>query len=236
MVKRHMPSPFGHALAGAALAWAADLVPGRRAWRTAPPDASWGRRAGGALTLACAVLAAVPDADLLFRMHRTWSHSLGAVILVTILATAVTGWVTRAPAWRVGMMCGGAYATHLLLDWLAVDDYPPAGIQMWWPFSRQWVISGLGLFKQTERYPLFSMRTWHIDVIAVAWEAAILLPLVVLLWLVRVKALARFATELPGRNHSPQQGTGPVLRVAEAGVENIENRQAHIQTDQIGER
>ena len=53
---RPMPSSVGHALAGAAAAWFADLVPGDRDWRTAPPTASWYRRAGNGLTLLCALL------------------------------------------------------------------------------------------------------------------------------------------------------------------------------------
>ena len=53
-----MPSPLGHALGGIAASWAADLLPGPRAWRTAGRDASFYRRAGGALTLICAGLAA----------------------------------------------------------------------------------------------------------------------------------------------------------------------------------
>ena len=92
-----MPTSIGHALAGAAAAWSVDLVPGRRAWRTAPPTASWYRRAGNGLTLVCAALAAVPDADLLFRLHRTFSHSIGAVVLVGILAAAI-GVLTNRPA------------------------------------------------------------------------------------------------------------------------------------------
>ena len=50
-----MPSPFGHSLAGLAVAWAADLLPGERAWRVAPATASWYRRAGNGLTVTCAV-------------------------------------------------------------------------------------------------------------------------------------------------------------------------------------
>ena len=53
-----MASPIGHALAGVAVAWGVDLLPGNRAWRIAPPSASGYERAGKGLTLACAVLAA----------------------------------------------------------------------------------------------------------------------------------------------------------------------------------
>src|SRR5439155_8933895 len=85
-----MPSPIGHALAGVAAAWAADLVPGNRAWRTAGRSASWYERAGNGLTLTCAALAVAPDIDLFFsRFHRTATHSFIAVSLVAVVAAAV---------------------------------------------------------------------------------------------------------------------------------------------------
>src|SRR5437773_8739766 len=100
-----MPSTVGHALAGVAAAWAVDAVPGRRAWRAAPPHASWFRKAGGGLTLLCAAIAAAPDLDLLFHLHRTYSHSIGAVLLAALVAAAIAASRHR-PAVRVAAMCG----------------------------------------------------------------------------------------------------------------------------------
>src|SRR5689334_5388914 len=167
-----MPSPIGHSLAGLAVAWTADLVPGDRAWRTAPPTASWYRRAGNGLTLACAILAAIPDADLLLRLHRTFSHSIGAVI-VTGVAAALVAARLRLPIARVALMCAGAYGTHLVLDWLAVDRLPPYGLQALWPFSSAWLISGWDLFPQTERRRIFSAASMRINIAALAQELAI---------------------------------------------------------------
>src|SRR5262245_11267105 len=161
-----MPTPIGHAMAGVAAAWIADLVPGDRAWRTAPTSASWYERAGNGLTVACAILAAAPDIDLVWlpwypRQHRTVTHSIAAVIVVGRAGlivqkvsdtsdtsgerAATAKGVRRVRHLRVAMMCAAAYATHLLLDWLGVDNYPPRGIQAWWPFSDAWLISDLDL-------------------------------------------------------------------------------------------
>src|SRR5437660_717777 len=101
-----MPSSVGHALAGATAAWCADLMPGDRGWRTAPAAASWYRRAGNGLTLLCAGVAAAPDLDLLYGPHRTFTHSVGAVLLVGILAAVIAVRVHR-PAIRVALMCAG---------------------------------------------------------------------------------------------------------------------------------
>jgi inner membrane protein len=155
----------------------------------------------------------LPDLDLATPAHRSFSHSIGAVILVTIIAAAVTGWVTRRTGYRtssglsiarVAAMCGLAYATHVLLDWLAVDTRTPFGLQALWPFSKEYYLSGANLFPRTERRALLSAPTFRTNLIAFVWELALMLPIVVLLWRVRVKALAGFASEVPGRNHAAQ--------------------------------
>jgi membrane-bound metal-dependent hydrolase YbcI (DUF457 family) len=209
-----MPTPFGHALAGIAAAWAVDLVPGRRGYEAASRAASVYERAGGILTPICAGLAAVPDADLIFGGHRTATHSIIAAVVVAIVAGGVTAWVTRGDgphttrstnatsAGRVALMCGAAYATHLLLDWLQIDRNPPSGIQLLWPFSGEWFISGADLFPRTERNDVLSAGALRTNLSAIVFEAALLLPIVVALWSVRVKALARFAAKLSRGDHA----------------------------------
>jgi membrane-bound metal-dependent hydrolase YbcI (DUF457 family) len=201
-----MPTPIGHALAGVAAAWIADLVPGDRVWRTAPASASWYERAGGALTLGCACLAILPDIDLVWlpwypRQHRTVTHGIGAVMLVGLFAAAMAINKHR-PVARVALMCAAAYATHLLLDWLGVDDYPPRGIRLLWPFSDAWFISDLDVFRQTARRQLATATVIRLNLLAIARETAILLPILVALWLVRVKALAGLPTELARSDHA----------------------------------
>src|SRR5262245_45055370 len=213
-----MPTPIGHAMAGVAAAWIADLVPGDRAWRTAPPSASWYERAGNGLTLACAILAVSPDIDLLYlpfnsQMHRTVTHSIGAVILVGSFAavlrkvsdtsdTQIFDGVRRVRHLRFALMCAAAYATHLLLDWLGVDNNPPYGVQALWPFSDAWFISDLEVFRQTARRQLTTPSVIRLNLLAIAQETAILLPILMALWLVRVKALARLPTELARSHHA----------------------------------
>ena len=214
-----MSSPIGHALAGIALAWGADLVPGIRSWRTAPSSASWYERAGAGLTLTCAVLAAAPDLDLFFgRFHRTMTHSLISVAVVAVVAGAaglVAGRVrpprlargargARGAMTRIVIMCAGAWATHLLLDWLTADRSTPRGIQLLWPFDGRWFISGWDIFPGSERRQLFSAATMRRNVAAIAQDVAILAPIVVALWLVRVKTLAGLASQLT-RGHHPSQ-------------------------------
>jgi membrane-bound metal-dependent hydrolase YbcI (DUF457 family) len=249
MIKKHMPSPVGHALAGVAAAWAVDLLPGRRVWRTAAPKAparhvlfgaffgayfgafssAFLIGAGGALTLVAAALGMAPDLDLFLAQHRAITHSVGAVAAIFIVAGVVTGQVTRKVqrskvkgqrkfkvesrpeggkfsierVLRVAMICAAAYGSHLLLDWLAIDRRTPYGLQVWWPFSDGWYVSGLDFFPQTERRNLLSLATLLINAKAMSYETAVMLPVLGLLWLVRVKTVTRLSTEAARRHHAP---------------------------------
>ena len=165
-----MPSPIGHLLAGAAIAW---LGPGRS--RPAARPQPFPHRLAG-LTLVCAVLAALPDLDLLYQpLHRTASHSLLSAAVLTIVAAAVTGWVTpSAGALRVGLLCGAAWGSHLLLDWLGTDTNVPRGIQLLWPFSERWFISGWDLFPPTERRDPLSAATMARNIRTAVYEIALM--------------------------------------------------------------
>ena len=199
----HMPSPIGHALAGVLTAWIADVIPGQRAWRSPPPTASWLDRAGDGLTIACAALAAAPDIDLLFAGHRTVTHSLGAVMLVGVVVGLMAARSGR-PALRIALMCAAAYASHLLLDWMAVDQTFPLGLQALWPLSHGWYISGWNLFGQTERRRIFTRAVMKLNAVTIAQELAILAPFLAAAWLIRVKTLARLTTEVPCRDQAAQ--------------------------------
>jgi len=198
-----MPSPIGHALAGVLTAWIVDVIPGQRAWRAPAPTASWLDRAGDGLTIACAALAAAPDIDLLFAGHRTVTHSLGAVMLVGVVVGLMAARSGR-PALRIALMCAAAYASHLLLDWMAVDQTFPQGLQALWPLSHRWYISGWNLFGPTERRRIFTRAVMKLNAVTIAQELAILAPFLAAAWLIRVKTLARLATEVPCRDQAPQ--------------------------------
>jgi LexA-binding, inner membrane-associated putative hydrolase len=192
-----MPSPIGHALAGAAIAFGSAPAMGIRS----PSNESDARRLR-ILTLVAAALAALPDIDLAAPYtHRTITHSLVATAVMTIIAAVVTGQVTKRFVWRTTMICAAAYASHLLLDWLAVDDVPPRGLQILWPFSDRWFISDWDLFRGTARREIFSAASMRANVLAVAQEIATLGPIAALAWLVGVKASTRLSPEVSGRHH-----------------------------------
>ena len=197
-----MPSPIGHILAGATIAWVSDSGAHVRTPSSTPGTGARLRN----LTLVCAGLAAAADLDLLLPgTHRTVTHSVTAVAAVAIVAMAVTGKVTLSPGrWRVVLACTAAYASHLLLDWLGADPTPPYGLQLLWPFSDRWFISNLDLFRGTARIRLFSPASLRINALAILQEVAILGPIALAAWSIRVKAAAGLATQLPGRHQAPE--------------------------------
>lgn len=145
-----MPSPLGHTLAGLAVGIATDpkTAAGRRPFRAYLTS----------YAILCAFLAAAPDLDLLlhrriiWNFHRTATHSLFAVAAVFIVTALVTGEVTRRPRrWINATTFALAWASHLLMDWLGADPSRPAGLQLLWPFSDAYFISGFDYFPATER-------------------------------------------------------------------------------------
>jgi membrane-bound metal-dependent hydrolase YbcI (DUF457 family) len=155
------------------------------------------------LTLICAAVAAAPDLDLLLRTHRTYTHSIGATLCVGLFAAAMAAYA-QLPVARVALVCATAHASHILLDWLAADRTLPYGIEALWPLSQQFYISGLDLFRQTERRHFFTGAAIRANTLAVAQELLILGPLAWAVWLVRIKALAGLATEVSSRDHATQ--------------------------------
>ena len=160
---QQMPSPVGHVLAGIAVG------------SLAARDRGWG------LPLTCALAAAVPDIDFLLPIaHRGPTHSL----IAGLVAFVVTLAIVRAPAWGlrprpVAAVIACAVLSHVLLDWLGEDSSTPRGLMAFWPFSREYYISGLDLFDAVDRR-YWRQGFWRHNLIAVAKEVAILLPLALL--------------------------------------------------------
>ena len=151
-----MPSPLGHALGAMAAGWA--IAP----------------RLGSGVAVAGMTYAAIgvaPDLDLLAGSHSTYTHSIGAVGLVFLVALAVT----RRP--QVASALAAAWTSHLLLDWLGNDTSPPIGIMALWPFSREHYQSSYYVFDAiSRRYWLTEQFVWS-NLRAAVKEVLILGPI-----------------------------------------------------------
>jgi membrane-bound metal-dependent hydrolase YbcI (DUF457 family) len=123
-----MSSPLGHLIAGAAAGTALGGGPPPRLGRT---------------LAASAVLGLAPDLDYALvlagfdraAVHRTFSHSLSAVLLGALLAAGVAAaWLGLGRA-RTALVAAAALGSHLLLDLLSPDSRPPDGLALLYPFS-----------------------------------------------------------------------------------------------------
>ncbi|MBA2603817.1 MAG: metal-dependent hydrolase [Acidobacteria bacterium] len=170
-----MPSPLGHALAGAAAGWA--IAPSASVSLDRERSRMW--RQGALFALA----GMLPDLDLLlFTVHRGPTHSIAAAAIIGL----VVGTASRR--WRAGLAAGAAYGTHVLLDWLGTDTAPPIGLMVLWPVTDNYFQSDAHLFQAISRR-YWQHHFWDHNLRAVGWELVMLVPpAAVALW-VRLRRL-----------------------------------------------
>jgi inner membrane protein len=126
------------------------------------------------------------DWDLLGRLidghnhHHGPTHSLGFAVAVGL---GVWSW-GRLRQWtraaRAGLLAGLAWLSHGLVDYVSCDTSLPFGPMLLWPLSQRHWIAPFPIFLETSR-----ALTWAAvrqNVLAMAWETALLLPILVILW------------------------------------------------------
>lgn len=187
MMIRFMPSPIGHVLAGLAVGWVSEPARAGTAAAARRPGWPWVTR----LALGCAALAALPDADLLIpAAHRTATHSLTATFMILIVSVGVTRQVTGRADWRVAAALAFAQVTHVALDWLGADPFPPAGIQAFWPLDDRFFIAPVTLFPGVERN--FSKpEVISANLYAALVECLVMGPVAWVAWAARTRRVCR---------------------------------------------
>ncbi len=164
-----MPTPVGHALGGLAAAFLANSA-ARHPRLTVP------------VLWSAAALAVVPDLDILTGSHRTYSHSLGAVALVGVVAWMVLR-RRHADAPALAIALAAAYGSHLVFDLMGKDTRDPTGLTVLWPLSSAYYMTGWNIFGEVSR------RYWLPDEFvlgnfrAMAWELIVLAPLFLAAWI-----------------------------------------------------
>jgi len=164
-----MPSPIGHAAAGLIVALAGEKKQQTFSW---------------VFIAICIFLAASPDLDWLIPdFHRGPTHGIGFSILVTLVASGVTERASGKANWRIALICGLAYSSHIFMDWLGEEPEVSAGVAALWPFSGRMFIAGLNVFHSTQRVDAFVSPQFEHNLMTLAREILILAPiLLVLLW------------------------------------------------------
>lgn len=140
-----MALPIAHAAAGYLVHRVGRGVPGGR--RQGP---DW-RRAVVFMTIGN-----LPDFDFLIgfvlgrpgMLHRGASHTVLAAVIFGLLAGAFVHWFRRERFAPSALLFGAAYLSHLALDFLTIDTRPPAGGQFLWPFSSEYFIAPVTIFRE----------------------------------------------------------------------------------------
>jgi inner membrane protein len=191
-----VPSPLGHVIAGVAAGW---LVAGAPR-QPSLDDPAWRHAA------LFGALGALPDVDLLVGAHSGPTHSIGAAAIVGVVAALVQlartrphkhpgtlapshpGTLSTLAPWHpgtLGVACALSFASHILLDWLSRDTTAPIGIMALWPFSHAYYESDLHVFMAISRRYYQGWTFVRHNVLAVAREIAILLPVLALVVVMR---------------------------------------------------
>jgi hypothetical protein len=125
--------------------------------------------------------AVAPDLDLLFRFvdgrnhHNNETHSLGAALLAGFLAAVLLPRLRYLRPFALAAVTAVAWGSHVLLDYLNRDTNPPIGIMAFWPWSRAYFKIPWPIFLDIGR-TLEWATVWN-NLVAAAWEACVLLPL-----------------------------------------------------------
>ena len=150
----------------------------------------------------CIFSGIAPDLDLLVgwalgdinAYHHLGSHSVVAALLYGLLVYVFARTITKDHGQAKGWAVSGTlmYTSHVLLDYLAADSSPPFGLQLLWPFSREFFISPVSVFMKfmhdtqgADMWGLISGMFVVHNFYAVVLETVLLLPLLLLAIVVR---------------------------------------------------
>ena len=152
-----MPSPVGHALAGIAAGY---LLGGGAVDTPTTRSSPW--LTGHKLlfnqrVFVFGLLGVLPDIDFLFGVHSTYTHSVGAIVVVGL----VSGFVGRHLGSHPYLAAGAAYGSHVALDWLGSDTVNPLGVMALWPLSSDFYLSDRHWFMAVCREYWLAECWWH---------------------------------------------------------------------------
>ena len=93
----------------------------------------------------------------MFGVHSTYTHSVGAIVVVGV----VGGVPGRQAGWRAHIAAAAAYGSHVVLDWLGSDAVAPLGVMALWPLSSEFFLSDRYWFMSVCREYWVLDCWWH---------------------------------------------------------------------------
>jgi membrane-bound metal-dependent hydrolase YbcI (DUF457 family) len=99
-------------------------------------------------------LGSLPDLDFLVgfvfgrpgMFHRGVSHTVLAAVVFGVAVGMVQHWRGRERFWSATVAFGGAYLSHLVVDFFTIDHRPPLGGQFLWPLSAEYFMAPVSVF------------------------------------------------------------------------------------------
>ncbi len=182
-----MPSPLAHSLIGVSIGVAA-RAPRGTSWSQL---AKWFYRCRGFLFL-CVLLANAPDIDYLFgwfagdinSRHQLITHTLGWVVIVTLVFIIVQRYFLKKTARLSGFLVFALLASHLAADYFGCDLAPPIGFPAFWPLTDRLFLSPVALFPAPDKSIWFSVHNLKV----MLSELRLLLPVFLTILLFKVYA------------------------------------------------
>lgn len=170
-----MPSPVAHFLFGLTTHVAVS------------PEADIGWRRRTVITVAAAL---APDLDFVFKafglaVHQGASHSVGAALIAGVVVAGIAALGRWPRPGALGLAAFLGWLSHVFLDLLNLDTHPPIGLLALWPFADGHYKLPWPIFMDIGR--TLEWITVRRNTIALAWEAALLSPLLVLAWRLRTR-------------------------------------------------
>ncbi|MEM8778070.1 MAG: metal-dependent hydrolase [Cyanobacteria bacterium P01_G01_bin.49] len=187
-----MPSPIGHSLAG---------ISGFFLIRYHSQLSQY--FSDKTLLITGIIVANLPDIDFILgylffndfsKLHRQFTHSFFVGLVISIL---MGHFITKRKktAYVFTMWLLGLYYSHILLDMLAYDRYPPGGVQCFFPFDFGYfalpitILAGLNM----------TNGIWDFGNILTILQEIIVIPLLFLVIFLLIK-LAKNQSSIYGKN------------------------------------
>lgn len=131
-----------------------------------------------------AVFACLPDLDFIpgflvgrpGQFHHGVTHSFAAAAIFSIFTWLFFRWRARGISLNLSILVFLLYTSHVVLDFVTLDDSVPYGVPLFWPWSHDSYLSSWLLLPNVHhtRAPLFGPH----NLVLMVREGVIFLPLI----------------------------------------------------------
>jgi inner membrane protein len=129
------------------------------------------------------------------RYHHGISHSLGAAVLFASIFSLFLPLLKYHATGRYFAIALSLYCSHIVLDYFSIDNSPPYGQPIFWPFTTAYYIAPITFLPDVKRISsstlgfITSLFSLH-NLFAMTVEVLLLLPITLLQLVLRRKAHA----------------------------------------------